>query len=63
MAEANYGPPSTHTLTPRQTSDLDVEKGLAKAETMVSIPSELFEKVFAGPIGNPNAARPLDRIC
>ncbi|KAK5624336.1 hypothetical protein RRF57_000052 [Xylaria bambusicola] len=44
VTEANYGAPSTHTLTPCQSSDPDVEKGFGRDQTTVSMPSELFEK-------------------
>ncbi|KAI0965287.1 GPR1/FUN34/yaaH family-domain-containing protein [Xylaria arbuscula] len=49
VAEANYGTHSTHTLTPSQTGELDVEKGLGRSETVVSMPSELFEKLYLTP--------------
>ncbi|GAW17795.1 hypothetical protein ANO14919_072620 [Xylariales sp. No.14919] len=49
VMETNYGTSSTHTLTPCHTDDLDVEKGLGRAQTTVSIPSELFEKLCLAP--------------
>ncbi|KAI0516718.1 GPR1/FUN34/yaaH family-domain-containing protein [Xylaria bambusicola] len=49
VAEPNYGSSSTHTLTPCQTGDRDVEKGFGRDQTTVSMPSELFEKLYLTP--------------
>ncbi|KAI1290482.1 GPR1/FUN34/yaaH family-domain-containing protein [Xylaria venustula] len=49
VVEANYGTHSSHTLTPCESGDLDVEKGLRRGETIVSMPAELFEKLYLTP--------------
>ncbi|KAI1123645.1 GPR1/FUN34/yaaH family-domain-containing protein [Nemania abortiva] len=49
VTEANCGTHSTHTLTPSHTGDVDVERGMGRAETIVSMPSELFEKLYLTP--------------
>ncbi|KAI0096778.1 GPR1/FUN34/yaaH family-domain-containing protein [Nemania sp. FL0031] len=49
VVEANYGSASTHTLTPCHTGEGDVEKGFGRGGTTVSMPSELFEKLYLTP--------------
>ncbi|KAI1357244.1 GPR1/FUN34/yaaH family-domain-containing protein [Xylaria arbuscula] len=56
VVEANYGSSSTHTLTPCHTGEGDVEKGFGRGETTVSMPSELFEKLYLTPKAS-NAGR------
>ncbi|KAI0544763.1 GPR1/FUN34/yaaH family-domain-containing protein [Xylaria curta] len=49
VVETNYGSSSTHTLTPCPTGEGDVEKGFGRGGTTVSMPSELFEKLYLTP--------------
>ncbi|KAI1332926.1 GPR1/FUN34/yaaH family-domain-containing protein [Xylariaceae sp. FL0255] len=48
VVEANLNTPST-TRTCAHNGDLDVEKGFARTETTVSMPPELFEKLYMTP--------------